>query len=614
MSNYDRVDRQILRKVGVSRRDFIQLSTAAGATFLAGDLLANERLTHVADDPTADRMGGGPTLYVYTITQDGTRESYDEAMTVACLQGIINRDSPTLYVLSKTCTRPQYWLDILSKEGRWLEGRKVRPLANLDAVAKFAGNRLKGAVIWDPAVPASVNVATTVAGVSDGVVFSPEYADRYLKQWNLPIIKDLRGMFTGAETGSKKNDAYRWAIREYLEKGLCSSQLLCLFEDSYFARERGDASYVIPRDWAVKRRAFVFDLSPWGDEKPQDDPEQALGSDLETYRMILTETLRQSAGKHMTEVMGFFVFSKYSAMPDHSSEHNPVRTEWETVWQNSPFNCYQNAVLTPSMAAGASACFNQSLHSQAPWKPLKQRRPGKVPLENKTYVCFLMADYDSATPLYDFLPTHWHNAKRGQVPLAWGINPNLIETYPDIISYFYSTASKIDTFTSDASAAGYMNPNRIAKEHLPLFVEHNRHFFHETDMTIAPMVLDRDQPSAEVKDAFTQFSPDGLATIVMYPVPGGKFPEPHVWKGMPVLDLISIGSATRPDETAKWMENTIVTRGGKTPSFQIFRIIWAHPTYIVDTMTALRRSRPDLNIEVVDPYTFFALFKEHQDK
>ena len=195
-------------------------------------------------------------------------------------------------------------------------------------------------------------------------------------------------------------------------------------------------------------------------------------------------------------------------MPGHKSAHEPVPTEWETVWLISPFNCYQNTV--------SSDCFNQSLHSQAPRQPLTQRRTAKpVPLENKAYLCILMADYDSATPLYEFLPNHWHNADRGKIPLAWGINPNLLETYPDLIAYFYGTASPADTFTADASAAGYMNPNRVRKEYLPLFVPHNQQFFREADMTIAPMVLDWDQPSPEVKDAFRQFSPDGFATIVM---------------------------------------------------------------------------------------------------
>ena len=152
------------------------------------------------------------------------------------------------------------------------------------------------------------------------------------------------------------------------------------------------------RDWAVRQRAFVFDLSPWGDEKPQDDPDQPLGTDLATYRMMLEETLKQSAGKQMTEVTGFFAFAKYSNVPGHASAHDPVPTEWETVWLISPYNCYQNTI--------SSDCYNQSLHCQAPWKTFKQRRPAppKDPLANKSYVCILMADYDSATPLYQFLP------------------------------------------------------------------------------------------------------------------------------------------------------------------------------------------------------------------
>src|SRR5205085_7525892 len=229
---------------------------------------------------------------------------------------------------------------------------------------------------------------------------------------------------------------------------------------------------------------------------------------------------------------GFFAESKYAHTRDHPSAHEGVPTEWESVWLISPYNVYQNTI--------SSECFNQSLHSQAPRRPLKQNRtPGDVPLEDKAYVCILMADYDSATPLYDFLPDKWHDAGRGKIPLAWGIDPNLLETYPDLIAYYYSAATPADTFTSDASAAGYMNPDRVRKEFLPLFARHNRQFFREADMSIAPMVLDWDQPSAEVKDAFRQFAPEGFATIVddMHHT-GGKLPAAQVWKGMPVLELL----------------------------------------------------------------------------
>ena len=558
-----------------------------------------------AEQLPAARTEGQKAMYTYTLLHDGTPESYDESMAVACLQGILNREAPMLYVLSNKDTRPRYWLDVLSREGGWLHSRAPQPVADLTALVRLAGDRAKGAVVWDPAVPASLNVATTIAGVADAVVLSPEYADRYLPQWNLPVLKDLRGQFTGQETGSKKNDAYRRAIREYLARGACSAHWLCLYEDASSTRAHGDIGYVLTRDWAVKNRAFVFDLSPWGDEIPGDDPEQKLGTDLETYRLMLAEMLKQSAGKQMTELAGFFAFAKYSNVPGHASRHDPVPTEWETVWLISPYNCYQNTV--------ASDCFNQSFHSQAPRQPLKQRRPPvALPSGDKTYVCILMADYDSTTPLYSFLPTHWDDPGRGKLPLLWGINPNLLETYPDLIAHVYSTATDNDYFGSDASAAGYMNPNRIAPEYLPLFMRHNQRFFQEADMTLAPMVLDWDEPSPAVKDAFAQFSPDGLATIVMdLHGTGGKLPQPQVWKGMPVMELINDAcNFAGVDQTADILHRAIKARQPNGRGLFLFRVVWTSPNQILATVEALQAKHPELVVEVLDPHTFFRLFKE----
>jgi hypothetical protein len=271
----------------------------------------------------------------------------------------------------------------------------------------------------------------------------------------------------------------------------------------------------------------------------------------------------------------------------------------------SPFNCYQNTI--------SSDCFNQSFHSQAPRQPLKQKRVVKsIPLEKKAYICILMSDYDSATPLYDFLPNHWHDANRGKIPLAWGINPSLLETYPDLIAYFYETATPFDTFTSDASAAGYMNPNCIRKEFLPLFTRHNQQFFHEADMTIAPMVLDQDQPSPEVKDAFQQFAPHGFATIVDdVHHHGGHLPAPQVWKGMPILELINEAcNSPKSDQIADVMARTIKNRGNVLPGFYLFRTVWISPTTVGTAIAMLKDKSPDLRFEVVPPETLFSLFKE----
>lgn len=546
-----------------------------------------------------------PPIYTYTIAHDEGAAGYDEAMAIATIQGLINRRAPTLYILSRRNNRPAYWLATFSEPGQWLHGREQKALADLDAVVALAGRRLKGAIIWDPEVPASVNVATTMAGIYDAVVLSPTMAESCLTRWKLPVLEDLRGRFDGSVTGSAKNDAIRWSIKAHLNQGRCSSRLFCLFEDSYATRSQANIGYVVTRDLAVMKRAFTYDLSPWGDEVPGDDQEQPLGTDLATYKLLLEAMLRQSGGKHMTELAGFFAFHKYSNMPGHPSRHDPVPTEWETVWLISPYNCYQNTA--------ASDCYNQSFHCHAPRTPLKQSRPAPTrTLENKTYLCILMADYDSALPLYDFLPNHWDDPARGRLPLCWGINPNLLDTYPDIIRRIYETATPNDHFAADASAAGYMNPNRIKPEHLPLFIRHNRKYYREADMSMSPMVLDWDKPSEAVKDAFRVFSPDGYATIVMdLHGTGGRAPDTQVWKGMPVTELINEAcNFSAVDETAEIMSSALDRRSAAAPSFRFFRIVWTSPSNVEKTIDALRRKRPELNIEVVDPYTFFRLLKE----
>ncbi len=548
-------------------------------------------------------------IYTYKLSTTAGVELYDEAVAVSCLQGIINRDAPVLYLKSHTSEMPDYWLSVFKQEGKWLHGKQESEVKGLDELLKMAGNGVKGVVIWDPKVPATLNVATTIAGVESGIVMSPEFAGKYLEKWKLPVLKDLRGMFDGSKTGSAKNDAYRWAVENYISKGKCYNHRLFISEDSYFARKRGDIGYVVVRDWAVQRGSFVFDLSPWADEAPADDPGQPLGTDKETYELILNETYKQTAGKEMTEIAGFFVFSKYANMPDHPSSHEPVPTEWESVYLMSPYNCYQNTV--------AGNCFNQSFHSKAPVGEFKQnKKPQEKKLENKTYICILMADYDSTTPLYEFLRKFWNDPQRGKMPFIWGIDPNLVETYPDVIEYFYNTATPNDYFGADASAAGYMNPNRVRPEHIELFIRHNKKFYDQLDMTISPMVLDWDEPTPEVKDAFTKFSPDGLATIVIdFHEDKGKHPEPHIWKGMPVIRLHNgTGGVLPPEPNSKHMSDHIPASDAGKTSFHFFRIVWTSPSDAIKTVELTKAMRPELDVEVVDPYTFFKLFKEYYNK
>lgn len=180
-----------------------------------------------------------------------------------------------------------------------------------------------------------------------------------------------------------------------------------------------------------------------------------------------------------------------------------------------------------------------------------------------------------------------------------------------MIAQFCATATPNDLFTSVAGAAGYLNPNRLPKRLLPLFVEHSRRFFHEADMSIAPMVLDWDEPTQAVKDAFGQFAPDGFATIVMDLHEGrGKPPEPHAWKGMPVTELINEAwDFANPEATAEMVHHRVASRPADEPAFLIYRVVWTTPTEVFRVFDALKAKRPQARFELIDVQNFFRLLR-----
>jgi hypothetical protein len=72
----------------------------------------------------------------------------------------------------------------------------------LDLVAKYR-RHIRGAIVHDPAVPDSLNVATTLAGLENAVVADADQA----KAHGLKIVKDLRGQFD-----DDRVKTYRWQL------------------------------------------------------------------------------------------------------------------------------------------------------------------------------------------------------------------------------------------------------------------------------------------------------------------------------------------------------------------------------------------------------------------
>lgn len=124
----------------------------------------------------------------------------DEQAAFTTLQGVVNRRLPRVYYLLQNDTSDAAWLDTMGL-----------PSTTFDdpwkLFARYSGEA-HGVIVTDPDVPDTVNLATTMAGLSGAVVATPDLADKLAaKPYSLKVVDDLRGRFSG------RIDAYQWALR-----------------------------------------------------------------------------------------------------------------------------------------------------------------------------------------------------------------------------------------------------------------------------------------------------------------------------------------------------------------------------------------------------------------
>jgi hypothetical protein len=126
--------------------------------------------------------------------------SGDQQGLLVSLQGVVNRRQPRLYF---------YWgTDPTNLE--WLNTIKVPHTITTDPLSLFQRyqHEVRGAIVYDPNVPDTINLATTLAGMHDAVIATADLAASY----HLPIIEDLRGKFTS------KLAVYQYALENVYPK------------------------------------------------------------------------------------------------------------------------------------------------------------------------------------------------------------------------------------------------------------------------------------------------------------------------------------------------------------------------------------------------------------
>ena len=590
---------------------------------------------------------------------------YDIAIFVSTLQGVVNKKGPRLYInhdheRGGAPGVDMMWLGIFRERGKpygWLADYELRSISGLGELIDIFRNDLQGVVLWDSAVPATLNVATTIAGVENLAVLRAGSPIEREVLARLPVRVSLVGKFMpGAETipdsatpstGSPKNDAYLWAKEQYLDTGRADPTLLAYFEDGWPAvlYSRGQMTrrgvYAVERDYVVQNKGFVFDLSPWP-EPPVDDPNQPPGTDLATLKAIL-RSARQMAGERLIRIWGYIPwYQKYSNQPDAGGTHSDAEGEWESTWLFSSYGAYLEGGAGDLLGLGLA---NASVHRFAPRPERMVQRPPPTPEEliakgylsaegkvaPKTYLVFYAGDYDLAHSLYvipnGLYPYPWRNVMRGQIPMAWGFNPGLVDALPDIMSYFMHTRSEKDYFVGPNSGAGYVNPGALPPGFDSAWLQHSLRYYRPWHYRVQGWVLNgKGGPLPDEKKAlFTRLAGDGV--VFDRGSLDGRWPR--LFQGVPLTVHWSIGAgATANEETAaadihRAYFEYIARNGAGGPVFLFFRSTWHGPDFLSKALelaraddAAGRVAGPDGAVyhpdyQIVDPYTFFYLLRLH---
>ncbi len=579
------------------------------------------------------------------------RRHYDTVLAVTCLQGIVNRDSPQLFVRYNT-ESDDFWFEKMTEPGAWLSDRKIERIGDLEGLFRRFRESVKGVVVWDESVPATSNVAATVAGVDDllAVRYDPSADSLYQMLATgpdaLPVVQRLIGadgepLFTGVgkipgtsreSSGSAKNDAYRWLLEKYIKPGKTNDKILGYYIDAFWlqcAQAQPINNHTLNNlDFLIANRAAIVDLHVWEDEAPVDDPKQEHGTDAETFREILLEMVKANEQKSMIAVFGFPPWAfKYSDAVSNGwnagSKHGGVLTEWKFSELITAHNGYMDAD-----ALAHSSFPNASFYSKYPLPevitqdavPTRERLIASGVLDADgnllplNYYAHYQGDYDAGAWVYKFFPRFLADPARGTLPLSWAINPNLANRFPFGLHYIRTHSKPGEVYVA-GEAAGYLKPSLLQAprpapglpDALDLWVAHNQKYYHQWDLTVTGFNIDGSTPPMNDRGfaAYRKFSPGGLG-LQRSPSPFG-IREDLAYAQM-MTDLPGSEGNADMGQTVDALRGYFEPAG---PNFVLVRSILQTPSYFAEIQRRLLEPGNFPNL-LVDMPTLFWLIREFE--
>ena len=266
----------------------------------------------------------------------------------------------------------------------------------LEGVLKYR-DELNGLVVWNPDIRATANVATTVAGITDSLAVTPELAELLsAAPYSLPVVLDLRDAPI-----TDKLSAYRYLYDNY--RGQYTNKTIS-----------GLDGHLNLRDFCVAVKAPII----W------------LDAGIPAERALLKL---------------FFDDTK------------PLDTFY-TGWWPSEGDGISLASSYGVTTVPSDFYLNYTVYSAMSGELTIPTVPAKPALDDKKiYVCAIMSDGDNIQ--YDqgamFIDRLWNSPDRGKMPIAWTASPVMLDAGPQILNYYYKTATPNDVLICGPSGLGY---------------------------------------------------------------------------------------------------------------------------------------------------------------
>jgi hypothetical protein len=357
----------------------------------------------------------------------------DQKLMLVSLQGLANRSGAQVYLI------PQFSLE---GSNFWLSQLLVSKTIHKnpwDLVAKYAG-LIHGSVVYDAAIPETINLATTLAGLNNLVVASPAVAARLQSTYHIPITTDFRGKFPDDLT------AQTWAFTNL---------------------------------WPQTTHAMIVDIDP---SDPADLRDYAVANKAMVVQLHVGVPAEANLlGQIVDQMPPFSPYLGWFSLTGSSSEVPSVRF----LSAHGSYDVCANQV------------DNLSVFSQMPAALEKSQPAVAAPLlENKVYLTFTLSDGDNMTLLQHIRPAAWNSPVRGTVPINWTVSPLLATYAPTMLAYYQRTATLDDYLITGISGAGYSYPARLPAAAFTAYVQQTANAMQLAAMTV-PFV-ENDPPQLDL--------------------------------------------------------------------------------------------------------------------